>query len=164
MTGRKKKKDMGWRGRIFLSFLMIAAVVFIPTTMLLFIGMLPTLVIRFIDRTPDRNRVLTVGFTNFAGCFPYWFQLVDDGHKIENAVAILSDPVTIVVMYISALAGYLIEWSLTGMIAGMVVQRGKKRLTEIEKLQKETVLRWGEEVTGDIPLDKDGFPIEQKPV
>jgi hypothetical protein len=162
MTVRRKKKSMGWNGRILLSFLLIFAVVFLPTTVLLFIGMLPTIVARVADRSPDRSRALTIGFMNFAGCFPFWFQLVEDGHKFENAVVILSQPSTIVIMYAAALAGYLVEWSLAGIVAGMVVQRGNKRLKEIEELQQAMTVRWGNEVTGDVPLDAQGFPIENK--
>lgn len=158
----KKRQKLGWAGRLLLIIFFVTAVVFLPTTVLLFIGMMPTTAARLVDRSKARTKVFTVGFLNFAGCFPYWFKLVEQGHKFENAMQILSNPTTIVVMYAAAGIGYLIEWAVTNMVAGFMVQRGKKRLEDIQKFQEDMVLRWGPEVTGDIPLDPSGFPIESK--
>ena len=32
----------------------------------------------------------------------------------------------------------------------------------MDKRRKNLIERWGEEVTGDMPLDEYGFPLEQK--
>lgn len=156
----KPSKKVGWHGQLLLVVFFVTAVVFHPTTILLFVGMMPTIAARLVDRSKARTKVLTVGFLNFAGCFPYWFKLVEQGHKFENVLQILSNPTTIVVMYAAAGIGYLVEWAVSNVIAGLMVQRGKKRLEDIEKIQSDLVTRWGPEVTGDLPLDSAGFPIE----
>ena len=158
----KKSKKFGWHGQLLLIIFFVTAVVFLPTTILLFIGMLPTVGARLVDRSKARTKVFTVGFLNFSGCFPYWFKLVEQGHKFENTMQILSNPTTIVVMYAAAGIGYMIEWAVTNTVAGFMVQRGKRRLEDIRKFQEEMVVRWGVEVTGDLPLDQAGFPIELK--
>lgn len=140
----------------------VASVVFLPTTVLFFVGMLPTVVARVVDRTPERTKSLTVGFMNFAGFFPFWYQLVDSGHKIDNAMLILSDPMTIVIIYAAALVGYGIEMIMTVVVAGLMVQKGQGRLKAIKSHQEEMVKKWGQEVTGEIPLDQYGFPVENK--
>ncbi len=160
MAAKKKKKKGGWQNTMLLVIFLVAAVVFVPTTALLFVGMMPTVVARLTDRSNERTKVLSVGFMNFAGCFPYWMQLVQDGHTLEISLGILSQPATIVVMYAAAGCGYLIEWMMTGVVANIMVQKGRKRLTDIKSIQDDLVKRWGPEVTGDLPLDAQGFPVE----
>ena len=153
---------MGWQGQLLLIIFLLTAVVFLPTTVLLFIGMLPTIVARLVDRSRSRTKVFTVGFLNFAGCFPFWFKLVEQGHEFEDVLKILSAPTTIIIMYVAAGIGYLVEWAVTNLVAGLMVQRGKKRLEDLEKYQEALVTKWGPEVTGEMPLDQSGFPIEGK--
>jgi hypothetical protein len=64
-------------------------------------------------------------------------------------------------MYMSAAVGYLIEWSVTGMVVIFMTEKGKARLEEIAKRQKELVRKWGPEVTGELKLGPDGFPLEK---
>ncbi len=159
---KDKPKSKSGQSKILLSAMALTAVAVLPTTVILFIGMMPTIVVRITDKSKDRSRVLTVGFMNFAACFPIWFQLVKGGHKFDVALSLVADPFNIVMMYAGALIGYLIEWSLSGFIAGMMVQRGHKRLEAIKKTQEEIIERWGREVSGEIPLDIYGFPVEHK--
>ncbi len=158
----KTKKPMGFQAQILLITFIIVAVLFAPTTLLLFVGMLPTLCARLIDKTKEQMKVLTVGFMNFAGCFPYWFQLVQQGHDLDTALRILGEPMTIVIMYCAAGAGYLVEWAVTGIVATLMVARGKSRLIEIKKMHEEMVEKWGPEVSGDIQMDAYGVAIKQK--
>ena len=155
-----KKMRMGWRERILLAGFIVAAVVFLPITALLFVGMLPTVMARVTDKTKERTKVLTVGFMNFAGCFPFLYQLVESGLKFENSIGIISDPMTIVMIYTCAVLGYGIEWLVTNMVAGLMVQKGRNRLETIKKIQENMVKQWGPEVAGDMPLDQYGFPLE----
>ena len=67
----------------------------------------------------------------------------------------------IVVMYSAAAIGYLIDWAMTGLVSGILYDRGQKRTVTIQKKQEELVERWGKEVTGTIPLDEYGFPLEE---
>lgn len=158
----KAAKKLSFGGRVLVAVLGVAAVIFLPTTLLLVAGMLPTIVARIIDRSPERLKAVTVGCMNFAGCFPFWFTMVQTGHKIDNALAILTDPLTIVVMYSCAVIGYLVEWICTIIVSGLMVQRGKSRLELIKKTQEDFTTRWGNEVSGDLPLDDYGFPVENK--
>ena len=143
-----------------LAVFMVASVVFLPVTALLFVGLLPTVMARLTDRSKERTKVLTVGFMNFAGCFPFLYQLFHMGIKLENSLAILSDPMNIVIIYTAALIGYGIDWVVTHMVAAIAVQKGRNRLENIKKIQENMVRQWGAEVSGEIPLDNNGFPLE----
>ncbi|HNQ91439.1 MAG TPA: hypothetical protein PKI93_00740 [Alphaproteobacteria bacterium] len=158
----KKKKQNSLKSRVLLVAFLLSAVAVLPTTTLFFFGLLPSIVSRFVDRSRQKNRTLTIGFMNFAACFPFWYKLVNGGHTFDRAVEILADPLNIIIMYGGALMGYLIDWGLSGIVASMMVQKGYKRLKDIKKTQEALVERWGPEVSGDMPLDIHGFPSAPK--
>lgn len=159
MVGTKKKKSSSGASRLFLIFGLLTAAVFLPTTALLVVGMAPTPFAFLADRTKKKNKVLTVGAMNLAGCSPFVFELWLGGHDFAKTVEIVSNVQAIVVMWTAAAIGYLINWSMTGIVSGFMYQRGLNREKAIVKRQQELIDRWGREVTGEIPLDQEGFPI-----
>lgn len=162
MAKKKSSKPTNSKGKrnLMLTCMLLTSIALLPTTVMFFIGMLPTIAARFGDRSREKTRVMTIGFMNFAACFPFWFKLMQQGHKFDNAVNLAVDPFNISIMYGGALIGYLIEWSLSGFIAGLMVQKGRKRLESIKKAQDAMIERWGREVSGEVPLDSYGFPTD----
>lgn len=156
----KKKGAFGMRLLIIMSVLL--SVLFLPTTVMLCIGMVPTFVVFFVNIKAKKSKVITVGAANFAGCSPFMFELWKSGRDMSQSLHITLDPQTIMIMYGAALVGYIIDWALTGIVAGIMVERGKARMKNIRKRQTEMVDRWGKKVTGEQPLDPHGFPIEKK--
>ncbi len=157
-----KKKKSGWGLQIIMIFGLLAAVLFMPTTILLVVGMLPTVVAALIDRKGGA-RAITVGALNLCGCVPFLMDLWTKGHTTELAVSLIKDPLTIIVMYAAAGIGYMIDWALSGIVATILVQRSTSRMEAIRKRQAELVERWGREVTGELPLDAEGFPVDELP-
>lgn len=157
---RKKKKKLGLQGQILLIGSLITAVVFSSMSILLFIGMIPTIVSGLVDRSKYRLRTWTVGAMNFAGCAPFMLEVWRKGATIELSLNYITQPRTIVVMFSAAAMGYVIDWAITSLVASFMVQRGKSRAKEIDRQQKELIQRWGPEITGTIPLDEFGFPKE----
>lgn len=160
---RKKKKGLGLQ--VFFIIMLIMCVMFSAISILLVVGMIPTLVAAIIDKTEGRVRMWSVGAMNFAGCAPFILEVFKKGNEITVAMAYVLQPRTIVVMYFAAGLGYLIDWAMTGIVSSIMVQKTKARLIEIQKEQKAMVERWGVEVTGAIPLDEYGFakdPFGQK--
>ncbi len=131
------------------------------STVLLLIGMLPTLAALFADRTKRKSKAIAIGTMNMAGCSPFLFSLWMNGNGFGEAVEIITDFWPVVIMYLAAATGYLINWSISGVIASVLYQRGQARQKTIKKLQKELVERWGPEVTGELSLDERGFAIAQ---
>jgi hypothetical protein len=158
MTEKTPRKGM--QPQLLGLFAFIVAMVFLPTTIFLVIAMLPTFVAVIADRTRRKYKAITVGAMNVAGCTPFLISLWTKGHSIAVAVGLATNPQTIVVVWLAAAVGYLIDWSMSGIVATVMVQRSAGRLREIQKRQAELVERWGDEVTGDIPLDRYGFRIE----
>lgn len=156
----KKKTGIGVKARIMGICALVLAIMFVPSAIMLGIGMIPTVIAATIDRSRSWAKALTVGSMNLAGCTLFLIKLWTEGNKIETSISIISQPQTIVVIYGAAAAGYMIDWALTGLIAGVMVKQGQGRQKEIARQQAELVRRWGPEVTGEIPLDPYGFPIE----
>ena len=147
--------------QLFLMSGLLMAIVFLPTTVLLGIGMMPTIAAVFVDRSKRKTKAITVGAMNLAGSMPFVLELWTEGHNFDKAFSIVTDAKAIVVMYAAAAVGYLIDWAMTGIIAGFLLQRGKSRLKAIDKRQAELVDRWGEEVTGEVAVDQYGFALEK---
>ena len=160
-TKQKKKKKISVQERILLVTFFLTSIVFYKVAILLLLGMLPTIIVRLVDRTPEKTKVLTVGFMNFAGCFPYCYQLFEK-NDMAGVLAIVANPLNIVIMYSAALLGYIIEWGVVGFVASIMVQRGKQRLVDIKKTQESLVKKWGPEVTGEMPLNEEGFALETR--
>lgn len=157
---RRKKKKIGAKGQLLGIVGLFTAIVFMPTTIVLLMGMMPTIVAAVIDRTGKGTKALTVGAMNIAGCTPFLIDLWTKGHTPEMAVTIISDPRTMIVIFSAAGIGYLISWAMSGIVGTIMIQRGGGRLKDIKKRQASLIERWGREVTGDIPLDPYGFPLD----
>ncbi len=154
---RRKSKGFGWRAQILLIIAFFISVMFSAISIVLVIGMIPTIVATIVDRSEDRLKMLTVGALNLAGCMPFLLEIFKKGNDIGTAVGFITQPRTIVIMYMAAAMGYMIDWAMTGIVSSIMVQKGKARLKEIEKQQKMLSERWGVEVTGTIQLDEFGF-------
>lgn len=158
----KNKRKLGWKGQMLLIFIVLLGAVFLPTTVLLVVSMLPTMAASVIDKTQGKARTLTIGAMNLAGCFPFIVELWLRGHTMEIALQYLMQPRTVVMIYFAAALGYLIDWAMTGIVSAVMVQKARERLRAIDKEQEALVERWGKEVTGKIPLDPYGFAVPQE--
>lgn len=156
----RRRKKIGASGQIFIIVMLLVAGAFLSTTVILLVGMIPTMVAMIADKTKGRTLWLTVGAMNLAGCTPFMFELWKNNLGIEQSVEILSNPLTIVVMYAAAGLGYIVDWAVTGIVASLMIEKGKARLNDIENRQMELVRKWGKEVTGNVKLDHEGQPIK----
>ncbi|HEU0069844.1 MAG TPA: hypothetical protein VFS04_00990 [Alphaproteobacteria bacterium] len=118
----------------------------LPTAAVLFVGMLPTMCAFMIDRTPRRYATRCVGILNFAGCWPYLLNLWKTGHDMYAAMHILLDPLSWLVIYGAAAAGWLcylsfpsVAWALMDVFAG-------RRIAYLRKEQRKLIEDWGDAV------------------
>ena len=139
---------------------LVSAILFAPTTLILFFGMLPTVAANLIDKSRQKSRAISVGLMNLSGCLPFLLELwmSPAPNAIDHATSILMQPKTVVIIYAVAAAGYAIEAAVTGMVATLMQQRAAARLKTIEKELNELADRWGYYVDGATPLDDFGFP------
>jgi len=162
MAKKNKRKKIEWQFQVLLILLVFLSVLFFPTTALLMVGMLPTIVLFLVDRSKGKVKTMTVGAMNLAGCTPFVIEMWMTAHTLETSIEFITTPRTIVVMYFSAAIGYMIDWALTGIVSTIMYEKGKIRLDQIEKEQDHLVERWGMEVTGKLPMDAYGFAIPEE--
>lgn len=154
-----RKNQSKLKGQMFMALAFMVGSIFLPTSTILVVGMLPTIVCFLTERSRKKNRMITVGAMNLAGCMPFLLELWSKGNSFQMAVQIIEEPMTLVIIYGAAAIGYLIDWSMVGIVANIMVQKALMRQKSIIERQEELVKRWGEEVTGEMILDSDGFPI-----
>jgi hypothetical protein len=158
----KKKRGMSIQVRAILIFSLLCGLIFMPTMLLIIIGMLPTITAVFIDRSAEKTRGLTVGALNLAGCMPFILRLWGGENTVDYAINIIIDPRTIIVMYCAAGIGYVVDWAVSGLVATIMVQTSASKLQSMAKRRAELITRWGREVTGELATDQQGFPIDQE--
>ncbi|MGE4313688.1 MAG: hypothetical protein AB7E85_05385 [Pseudobdellovibrionaceae bacterium] len=136
-----------WKRSILVIALLGCSLVFLASTLLLLVGMAPTVVAALVDKSKERLKAVTVGCVNLGFCFPYWLDLVTTEHTPERALKIL-EPQAVIFMYLGAAVGYFIEWVCVTISISMTQQKNQKRLTTIKDEQQKLKERWGVEVMG----------------
>lgn len=141
-AGERPKKSFSVRFAIFM--LLVTAVIFLPTTILFSVCLIPTFVAFVTDNHWPKTAWLTVGAMNLAGTIPGWFLLWDQGHTIQMAIHMIIQPMTIIISFSGAAVGWLIYYNVPSLVAGIILKKNEYRLREVEKRQKELIRKWGE--------------------
>jgi hypothetical protein len=151
----KKRKNKKIPIKTYSVILFVCAVVFLPSTILFFVCMLPSIVASFVDRKPQKTLGMTVGAMNFAGTLPAWLQLLQEGHTMYVSTQIIATPMVLVISYGAAAVGWAIYYNVTPFVATLMVRRAKKRIKNIEKEKKKLEKQWGIGVSALVPSSKN---------
>lgn len=144
--GKSGKK--GGAGKI-LFVLMIFLVTIWSTAILIIPGMMPTFVALITGKDREKTLALTMGATNFAGCLPFVLQLWSMGQNLDNAMKIMRDPMTWLVMLASAGVGYAIYAVVPGMVATIMAGSAGGKIAQLQKNLTELKTVWGDDVATD---------------
>ncbi len=147
-NGAKGGKMGRFRALLTLFFMVVAAVVFLPSTIVFLITMLPTFVAVIVDKTPQKALTLTVGALNLAGMIPAWLLLWQNGQTVETALDIGTNHMSLIVAYGAAGFGWVIYQNVTPFVSGIIVRRTERRMRQIENRMQAMREKWGHEVTG----------------
>ncbi|MBI1301675.1 MAG: hypothetical protein GC137_08465 [Alphaproteobacteria bacterium] len=142
------KNRVGIKTTIMLIGLVFLGLIFLPTSFLLLVGLIPSWVAVFIGAITRGTRPATVVAMNLAGCMPFVMKLWSQGHTFENAVYIVSNTQVITIIYTAAFFGYLIDWVVTGLVASYLYQKGRARMRVIKSRQEELIEAWSKDVAG----------------
>lgn len=148
---KSKKKGFSFLGIFYALIVSVGAVLMMPTTLIFIIGMIPTAVASFTDRTKERTAAITVGAMNFAGVLPALLHLWQTGHVVENSLKIISQPTMLLYMYGGAGIGTLIYFNTPPLVSNFLKKKSIRRLEKIEARHKELIEAWGIAVTGVDP-------------
>ncbi len=160
---KKTKKDkksknansgkLSFKARLLMVFVLMVGLVFLPTSMLLFFGMIPSMVAFFVSGRGYGARASTISAMNLAGCIPFVFKLWSMENDFEASFKIITNMNYMSIIYVSALFGYLIDWVMTGLMSSFLYQKGMNRMKAIKKRQELLIEQWGKGVTGVVEND-----------
>jgi len=138
------------RGRSNLTWVLVVGtfllVIAAPTMIVLFFGMLPTLVAYIIDRTDQKSATFCVGAINFIGVFPYIIDLWIDINTMDAALTSVTDLFAMLVMYSAAAFGWLLFMAMPTVVASFVTVLQQRKVAQLRGEQKDLIEQWGAEV------------------
>jgi hypothetical protein len=147
-------KKKGGFGFIILMILIGALVPFCLPSIILFVGMAPTLVALFTETDRRGSSVAAVGAMNAAGIVPFIIDLWSKGQTMGNAIFILQDPQTWLVMFGAAAVGQLILFAVPQAIASMTAARAETRIELLKENLELLKMTWGPDVATTKPMEK----------
>lgn len=148
-ANKAAKKANGGKKKIGLFLLIgmiMGTVLAAPTLVVLGVGMIPTLVAWMWDRDPNKYAPLTVGGLNFCGTLLFMFDLWQGDNSFDQAIAIVSNPMSWMVMYGTACAGWAIYFVIPVGIASMVTYKAQFDIEAIEKERANLLEEFGEDL------------------
>ncbi len=145
---KKKSDKQGFKARMMMVFAITIALIFLPTSMLLFFGMIPSMVAFFVSGRGVGARASTITAMNMAGCIPFVFKLWASGNDFEASFEIITNMRYMSIIYVSAAFGYMIDWVMTGVMSSFLYQKGVNRMKTIKKRQEVLIEHWGQGVSG----------------
>jgi hypothetical protein len=122
---------------------------FMPTALLMAVGLVPTAVAYIADRDPDKTAPLTVGALNFVGVMAFAIGLWQRDHTLAGAMRVLGDPFAWLGMYGAAAVGWALYNGIPPMVAMWIAMRAETRIRQLEEQQREIAREWGPEVRGE---------------
>lgn len=118
----------------------------LPTLILLFVGMLPTVAAAIAPRSAGRNAWMSVGGLNFAGLSNWLITLWFGHHTIEYAIGLLRSVVPLLVAYAAAGLGWMIYLAMPPLVGTFMAATSQRRVTALVAQQRKLVEIWGEGV------------------
>ena len=137
-------------------FSLLVGVAFaLPTALLLFVGLLPTLITILVDRKSDQYGPISVGVLNFCGVIPYLTMLWAGRNNLDAAIALLSDSFTWLSMYGCAGLGWLIYAKMPALAERNIAWRDENRIKRCGEIIDHLKNEWGAELTEPLPDPED---------
>jgi hypothetical protein len=135
--------------RIVLGLALIALVPFsLPTLILLFAGMLPTLAAAFLERGTAKQAWVSVGGLNFAGLSNWLLNLWFAHHTIGYAISQLETVTPLLVAYAASAMGWALYLAMPPLVNAVTSVTSQRRVITLAAEQRKLVEQWGDEVVG----------------
>lgn len=122
-------------------------IISLPTVMVFFFGMLPTIVAWIVDRSKEKYATFCVMGMNLSGVFPSLLDLWSGSHTIAGASEILTDVFSLVVMYGSASFGWMLYTAMPPMVASVLNVMAQRKVSLLRAQQRKLIEEWGEAVS-----------------
>ncbi|MFC1673655.1 hypothetical protein ACFL12_05830 [Pseudomonadota bacterium] len=146
------------RGRANLTWILLVltflTVLAGPTMIVLFFGMVPTLVAYITDSSKGKSAAITVGSINFIGVFPYVMDLWANINTFDAAFTTVSDFFALLVMYMAAAFGWFLFLGLPTIVSSFVIVMQQRKVAQLRGEQKELIEEWGPDVAALVEMQR----------
>ncbi|GAB5389850.1 MAG: hypothetical protein Alpg2KO_28180 [Alphaproteobacteria bacterium] len=127
---------------------LLASAIFPPTMLVIAIGLIPSMVAWFVDRSREKAQAITVGAMNICGLLPVLMQLWRGDHSMQQAMELVGSPFSWLFIMCGTAIGWGIFFAVPPVIAAGTKMTMESRVDRLEKRRKAMIEEWGEEVTG----------------
>jgi hypothetical protein len=149
---KKRKKALSMSTWLWGTFIICLWMMLSPSSlMILSLGMLPTLVAFFCDRTEHKYGVYCVGGFNFCGMLPFLLKLISD-HSLSAAMNIMSNVFSLAIIFGAAGLGWLLFLSIPPVISTFLIIMSDSRVKSLKTIQQRIIDEWGSSVVEDNEL------------
>lgn len=141
-------KKSGGVNKITVLMILAALVPFsLPTVVLLFFTMLPTIGAWAGEKGHNRYAWLCVGGLNFAGVIYYLFALWFGVHTLDESFNMLSEASVLLWAYGCSAMGWMLYLVLPPVVSSWLSFTTERRIAALKSAQKRLIDDWGDEVT-----------------
>lgn len=145
--GSKSAAERPPVNRIAVMLTLAALVPFsLPTLLLLFVGMLPTLVAVVAERGVSRYAWIAVGGLNFSGLAPWLFKLWFGNHTMAFAIDQILGITMLLAAYGAAAGGWLLYMCVPPAVQAVLSITSHRRRGVLVGAQKKLEEEWGQGV------------------
>lgn len=126
----------------------------LPTVIVLFVGMIPTIVAYIIDLTPGRYAARCVAGLNIAGVVPFLNNLWASTNDLPAAIGVVTDVYAWFAFYAASGVGWALFVSLPGFVATFKTYSAKRKANALRERLEQLKEEWGNEITGNASEDR----------
>jgi len=142
--------------RMIMMLTMISLIPFsIPTLILLFAGMLPSLVAALTDRSHARYAWICVGGMNFAGLAQPLLTLWFGHHEVSYAIHQVTNIGNMLMAYSAAAAGWLLYFTAPPIVMTVMLATSKRRAAALKSQMDKLEEEWGKEVASRRQMEEE---------
>ena len=156
MAESNSSNGLNWNLILGISVILVMLAAFsLPSLIVFTVGLLPTGVAFIIDRSDQKTGTFCVGGMNLCGVFPYVMKLWTENHTPSAAMEIISDVLSLLIMYAAAGFGWMIFLAIPPVTTTILSIIAQTRVNALREKQREIVEEWGPEAasTDDISAD-----------
>lgn len=150
-TGKLKNSSI--KPLLWVILLSIVLLKFPESILVLFIGILPTMVAFVVDKSSGKYATFCVGSMNVTGIFPAIYALWTGKNNMSQAIQIITDVFDLVIMYGAAGIGWILYIIIPTGVSALLTIIGQRRISRLRNRQRELILEWGKDIAEQ--TDKD---------
>lgn len=145
------RKKFSSKNLLFLFLFAILGIMELPTSMIISVGMLPTIIAYLFEQDPSETAIYTIGPMNLVGTVPLLITLWDGRNTYQYASNLLQEPMNWLIMYGSAGFGWLLYFMVPHIVAIFVIKKTEFQAYRLVKARDKLSKKWNIQ----LPKDKE---------